>query len=389
MKQTTALRKIASLRKKIRVIQGGQGAGKTIAILILLINHAAGNKNKEIYVISAELSKMRDTVLKDCIKVLRAFNVPCRVTGEISGQPRVDFPNGSFIRFLGLDKDDLGKGLRSDVVFINEANKITFEGYREATSRAKNIYIDFNPNAKFWVHDEIITRDDCDFIKLTFEDNEHIPEAEREEILRYYSMGYDAEGNEISKYWANKWRVYGLGEIGILEGAVFENWEVIEKVPEDAELLGGGIDFGFVNPAACIMVYKLDGQYYFDQLIYETKLTNQDMAEIIIANEMERETYYADSAEPKSIKEIRKEGVRIHPCDGKTDLINHAVQMLNRDTFYVTSQSTETINELHGYIWDMDRKGDPTGKPKKKNDHAMNAMCYFVATEGKYDGTYR
>ncbi len=389
MQQTTALRKIATLRKKIRVIQGGQGAGKTIAVLILLINHASSKSNKEIYIISAELSKMRDTVLKDAIKVLRWFNVPAKVTGEISGQPRIDFPSGSFIRFLGLDKDDIGKGLRSDVVFINEANKINFEGYREATSRSGQVFIDFNPNAKFWVHDHVVTRDDCDFIKLTFEDNEQIPEAEREEILRYYDLGYDSEGNEISKYWANKWRVYGLGEIGILEGAVFENWEVIDEVPEKAELLGGGIDFGFVNPAACIMVYRLDGKYIFDQLIYETKLTNQDMAQIIIAHELERERYFADSAEPKSIKEIRREGVRIHPCDDKRDLINHAVQILNRDTFYVTARSKETINELHGYIWDTDRKGDPTGKPRKKDDHAMNALCYFVATEGKYAGVYR
>lgn len=397
MKQTTALRKIATLRKKIRGIQGGQGAGKTIAIMMFIINHANSKPNKECYVISAELTKMRDTVIKDTIKILQAFNISCKIMGADSGQAKVTFANGSFIRFIGMDKEDIGKGLRSDVLFVNEANKVNFESYREAASRAKNIYIDFNPNANFWFHEEIITRDDCDFIKLTFQDNEYLPKEERDEILLYYKKGYGVEWDPkrkkdpevVSKYWANKWRVYGLGEIGILEGAVFENWEQVPEIPEDAKLLGGGIDFGYVNPAAGIKVYKLDGHYYFDQLIYETKLSNQDMAEMILVDGSERETWYADSAEPKSIDEIYGYGVNVHKCDDKKDLLNYAIKILNSETFYVTERSVETIQELLGYVWDKDSKGVPTGKPRKKDDHAMNALCYFVATEGKYSGVYR
>ena len=137
------------------------------------------------------------------------------------------------------------------------------------------------------------------------------------------------------------------------------------------------------------MVYKLDGRYYFDELIYETKLSNQDLAEMVMAEGHRTALAYADSAEPKSIAEIRKLGVNIHPCDDKKDLINYAVKILNNDTFYVTSRSTNIIAELLGYVWDKDSKGTPTGKPKKHNDHAMNAICYFVATEGKYSGVYR
>lgn len=396
MQVTTALRKIIALVKKIRVVQGGQGAGKTIAILMLLINHASSNAGKEIIIASAELTKMRLTVIKDFVKVMKAFGIYSDAR-FISGT-LYRFPNGSFIKFIGLDKEDVGKGFRGDVLYINEADKIGFETYREIASRFKNIYIDFNPNAKFWVHDELITRDDCDFITLTFQDNEFLAQEEKDEILLYFEKGYGFkyDGREpseypepISKYWANKWRVYGLGEVGILEGAVFENWEQIDEIPAEAKLAGAGVDFGFVNPAAWILVYKLDGHYYFDQLIYETKLTNQDMAEMVIANNFESALAYADSAEPKSIAEIRRLGVNIHPCDNKHDLINFAVKVLNQDTFYVTKRSVETIDELLGYVWDKDSKGVPTGKPKKHNDHAMNALCYFVATEGKYAGVYR
>ena len=397
MNPTTALKKIIKLKKKIRVIQGGQGAGKTIGILILLINHASGNANKEIIIASAELTKMRLTVIKDFVKCMKSFGIYSE-SNFIAGT-LYRFPNGSFIKFVGLDKEDLGKGMRGDVFYLNEADKVNFETYREIASRFKHVYIDFNPNAKFWVHDEVIPRADCDYLNLTFLDNEFLVQSEIDEILLYFQKGYGIEWHvglatseypePISKYWANKWRVYGLGEIGILDGAVFENWEVIEEFPSEAKLLGGGIDFGFVNPAAGILCYKWNDNYIFDELIYETKLSNQDMAEMIIANSYDRELWYADNAEPKSIAEIRKLGVNIHPCDGKTDLINYAVKILNNKPFYVTKRSVNTINELHSYIWDVDSKGIHTGKPRKKDDHALNAMCYFVASEGKYDGIYR
>jgi len=397
MKPTTALRRIARLKKKIKVIQGGQGAGKTISILIILINHASSQPNKEIIIASAELTKMRLTVIKDFVKVMKSFGIYSDVNFLAGTLYR--FPNGSFIKFIGLDKEDIGKGLRGDVFYLNEGDKVNFETYREVASRFKHIYIDFNPNAKFWAHDEVIVRSDCDYLNLTFLDNEFLDQGEVDEILLYFEKGYGIKWSPdlkredypepISKYWANKWRVYGLGEIGILEGAVFEDWSIIDEIPKEAVLIGGGIDFGFVNPASAILCYKMNEEYYFDELIYETKLTNQDMADMIILNGFEDILWYADNAEPKSIQEMRRLGVNIHPCDGKTDLINYAVKILNNKHFYYTKRSGNMIAEAQGYVWDKDSKGDPTGKPKKKNDHAMNAKCYFVATEGKYDGLYR
>lgn len=395
MQVTTALKKISALRKKIRVVQGGQGAGKTIAILMLICNHAWRNNDKEIIIASAELTKMRLTVIKDFVKVMKALGM-YEDSRFIAGT-LYRFPNGSFIKFIGLDKEDVGKGFRGDVLYVNEADKVPFESYREIASRFKHIYIDFNPNAEFWAHDHVIRRKDCDFLTLTFRDNEYLSKEERDEILLYYEQGYgvpwDPKRKEdppvVSKYWANKWRVYGLGLVGILEGAVFENWEIIEEIPKEAELICGGIDWGWENPAAGVKIYRMDGHYYIDQLFYESHLSNEDMAQIILYDESEEEVWYADSAEPKSIQEVYDEGVNCHPCADKKDLINYAVKKLNQRTFYVTASSKETIAELHGYVWDKDSKGRPTGKPKKSNDHACNAICYGVGTEGKYDGEYR
>ena len=201
MKATKSLNKICALKKRIRVIQGGQGAGKTWAILIILIDFAFTNQNKEIFICSDELSKMRITIIKDFLKIMRLFERFDRsqwVDGTL-----YRFENGSFIKFIGLDKVDIGKGLRSDVLYINEANKTNFETYREITSRAKHVYLDFNPNNEFWVHDEVINRSDCDFIRLTYKDNEYLSIEEKTEIELYYQKGYDANGNIINDYWAN------------------------------------------------------------------------------------------------------------------------------------------------------------------------------------------
>jgi len=398
MEQTTALRKIAALKKKIRGVQGGQGAGKTFAIMMLIINHLSGTPNKQCYVVSAELSKMRDTVLKDTITILQSFGLNCTVLGKDSGQAKVLFPNGSFIRFLGMDKDDIGKGLRSDIVFVNEANKINFEAYREVTSRTKAVFIDFNPNAKFWFHDEIETRQDCQYLKLTFIDNEYLSQEERDEILLYHFKGYGVafapddptvEHEEINKYWANKWRVYGKGEIGILDGAVYENWEIIDELPKEAKLLGLGIDFGWEHPQACIAVYEWNKRRIYDEVSYGSHKGTVVMARHIVEQGLQNAIAYCDNSAPQLINELQTNGVNATACYGKTGLINYAVEKMNKDLFYITKRSVNIIQENRGYVWGKDSKGNPTGKPIDINDDAMNAIQYFEGSEGKYSGSYR
>ena len=172
IKQTTALRRIAGLTKRIKVIQGGQGAGKTFSILILIINHASSNPDKDIYIASQELSKMRITVIKDFIKIMRSFGIFDK--NNWKGGKEYEFTNKSKITFIGLDKEDVGKGLRSDLIFLNEANKTKFETYRELTTRAKQVIIDFNPNNEFWAHTEVLDRPDAEFLLLTYKDNEYL-----------------------------------------------------------------------------------------------------------------------------------------------------------------------------------------------------------------------
>lgn len=406
MKPTTALRKISSLKKKIWGIQGGQGAGKTFSILLILINHASTKPNKEIYIVSAELSKMRDTVLKDFIKIISLLGLEVDITGSLYGAPKCVFPNNSFIRFIGLDKEDVGKGMRSDVVFVNEANKVIFDTYRELTSRAKRVIIDFNPNKKFWFHNEVMTREDCEFIKLTYKDNEFLSEEEKYEILLYKKKGYDESGNIINQYWANMWKVYGLGEVGQVEGRIY-NWNKIDtsdylKINKERYY---GVDWGKVDPWAIIEVKYSDGNLYVHELNYESEneiernMPSQQL-KAIRAGEYEIEPgekldglvfwkfkklnvnedamIICDSNRKNKILTLRKSGYDMAVgVGGKTNLVER-IGVLSGLNIYYTSSSKNIELEQEQYCYAKDNQGNLTEKPIDQDNHTIDAIAYCV-----------
>lgn len=416
MKPTTALRKISGLKKRIWGIQGGQGAGKTFSILQILINHASSNPNKEIFIASEELSKMRITVIKDFVNIMVAFGVFDRLRWVDGTLYR--FPNGSFIRFIGLDKADIGKGLRSDIMFINEGNKVKFDTYRELTSRAKKIIIDFNPNKKFWFHSEVLTRDDCDFIKLTFNDNEFLSKEERSEILRYKRKGYkfdeelsDYAVNEngeiiiINNYWANMWRVYGLGEVGQVEGRIY-NWTQcsLEFYLSMNVVEFFASDWGKVDPWAIVGLKYYDGNLYIRELNYaseneiERNMSPDLLKSIRGAESGEGEDRHdglvsymftklgipydaviiCDNNRPNKIRSLRRAGWEYAVAvGGKTDLINR-IGVLSGLNIYYTSDSKNVDSEQENYCYEKDKQGVLTEKPVDQDNHTIDASSYGV-----------
>jgi phage terminase large subunit len=388
IQQTTALCKIAALKQRVKVVRGGQGAGKTISILILLINHASSKPDKEILIISEELTKMRLTVIKDFVTVMKEsglYNESRFIAGTL-----YRFPNGSFIKFIGLDKEDIGKGLRCDIAFFNEANKIDFESYRQIASRAVKVFIDYNPDAEFWVDTEILNRNDSGFLQLTFKDNELININEKNEILSYLERGYNRDGTILNEYWANLWNVYGLGNIGSLRGVVFENWATIERLPSDAKLLGYGADWGFTNdPTTLIAIYKWNGQYIFDEMVYIKGMVNSEIANLFKSKGVDKQYYiYADSAEPKTIADIANYGFRIKGADKGKDSVMFGISLMQEHRFLVTKQSTNLIKELRNYIWDTDKTGKQVNKPIDAFNHCIDGIRYYFTSLNKNYGKY-
>lgn len=396
MKATTALKKISSLKNRIWGLQGGQGAGKTYSVLQILINHAYANDGKEIFVASNELSKMKITVIKDFVNIMKSFNIFNRANWVDGTLYRFD--NGSFIKFIGLDKEDIGKGLRSDVIFVNEANKVKFDTYRELTSRAKKIIIDFNPNKKFWFHTEVMDRPDCDYINLTFLDNEFLSEEEQNEILRYKTKGYDANGNVINQYWANMWQVYGLGKIGQVEGRIY-NWKSIDYIDylKIEKQTYYGCDWGLVDPWGIVEVKYHDGNLYVHELNYKSEnelrrnLTTTELHQIN-ANQDEGlvswmftklnipkdKIIVCDSNRPTKIIALRRSGWEYAvSVGGKTRLLDRIGTMQGLNVYY-TSTSKNIEFEQENYSYQKDRFGVTLENPEDGNDHLINAIEYIA-----------
>lgn len=379
LQSTTALRKISKLRKPIRAVRGSQGSAKTISILIILINHASSKKDREIIIASEELTKMRLTVIKDFVKLMKEAGVWDEnrfIAGTL-----YRFPSGSFIKFIGLDKEDVGKGLRSHVVYINEINKISKEAYRQLSSRSDVVYFDYNPDAEFFVDTDVLTDKDCDFVQLTFEDNELLPAREREQILGYYTKGYNPDGSVKDPYWANIWQVYGLGNIGNLQGAIFNNWATIDLIPKEAEFIAYGLDWGFTNdPTALVAIYKWNQDIIIDELIYESGLTNSMLvAKMKALNIDEYEDIIADSSDPKSIQDLINLGYEntIGAKKGQ-DSVEFGVSKMQEFKIWITVKSKNAINEFRNYIWAVDKNGKATGKPVDKHNHIIDPSRYVI-----------
>ena len=383
-KYTGAYYKILDLiksnpKENVFVIRGGQGASKTVSIIQLLIQSLC-SQTKEATILSSELSKMKRTVIRDYKKICKDWGVLENEHDFNKSESKHEYFNGSYLDFLGADVNDVGKGFRRDILYINEADKMDVDTAVQFISRASLTIIDYNPDSLFWGDDFI---NENNFITLTFQDNEYLAESEVKSILDYKAKGFFntdlpteslfSDGNIKNKYWSNKWRVYGLGLVGNLDGVIFDNWSTIDEVPGGARLIGIGLDFGYTNdPTAAVEVYKYNGKRILNEIVYRTGMLNSDIAKVLPKNTF----VYADSAEPKSIEEIRRAGINIMPVTKGADSIIYGIQTMQTQEYLITSKSKNIINEFQKYIWQKDKRGDTQNKPIDKYNHAIDAIRY-------------
>ena len=368
LQKTTAQNKIARLKKRVRIVRGGTSSSKTFSIIPMLITYAVQNKGIEISIVAESIPHLRRGAIRDFLKIMDMVGM-YKDDNWNKSSLTYKFTNGSFIEFFSADQPDKLRGARRDVLFVNECNNIDWESYYQMAIRTRKfIYLDYNPVAEFWVDAELIGEPDSEMVVLTYKDNEALDASIVKEIEKA------KDKSVTSEYWRNWWRVYGLGEIGSLEGLVFSNWKTIDTIPEEARLLGYGLDFGYsVDPTAIVAVYQYNEEIILDEICYRNGMLNSDIAKIIPDEVM----VYADSAEPKSIDDIRRYGKKIKGVTKGKDSINYGIQIMQGFNFLVTNRSTNLIKELRGYIWDKDKRGNLTGAPSGV-DHSIDSVRYFV-----------
>ena len=384
-KQTTALKKIRSLKNRIKVIQGGSSAGKTIAILILLIDRCIKETGLEVSVVSESIPKLRRGALRDYLKIMKE-------TGRYIASNynktllRYEFTNGSYIEFFSADSDEKLRGGRRKILYINECDSITYEAYLQLAIRTSgDIYLDYNPSSTFWVNKELVNQPDTDFIVLTYKDNEALPD----EVISMLEQ--NREKAKTSTYWANWVRVYLDGLTGNIEGTIFSDYEIIDKIPEDARLLGHAIDFGYSqDPAAVVSLYKYNDDIIVDEVIYQTGLLNSELSNLLNQQDIKGEIY-ADSAEPKSIAELKRLGHQVKPVEKGKDSVNYGIQILQQKHMMITKRSSNLLDELSKYSWKKHRDGGYDTVPIDAYNHAIDALRYVAMMKlgARKEGSFR
>lgn len=369
---TTALQKISKLNKRIHGIQGGTSASKTISIIQLLIDKCQRDEKPKLTSITSEsVPHLKRGVIRDFKDIM----VQHRYWNERRWNATdfiYTFETGTPLEFFSLDMPHKVRGPRRKRLFINEANNIPYETFDQLEVRTEDeIWLDWNPVAEFWWHEiedngQILKgvkyRDDADELILTYKDNEGLP----------LSIVKSIESRQNNKNW---WNVYGLGQLGVAEGRIYKDWQVLDELPHEARLERYGLDFGYSNdPTAIVAIYYFNGGYILDEITYQRELSNKQIADVL--NNQQKSLVIADSAEPKSIDEIMGYGVFIQPAQKGPGSILQGIQWVQDQRISVTKRSVNLLKEYRNYLWQSDKNGKIINEPDVIWNHAMDAIRY-------------
>ena len=372
---TQALNKLRKLDKRVRIVRGGTSAGKTICILLILIDYAIKNEGKEISVVSESIPHLRRGAFKDFCQLLKGLN-RYRDIQLNKSILKYTFTNGSYIEFFSTDQPDKLRGARRTDLYINECNNVPFDAYNQLAVRTSgNVWLDYNPSNIFWVDKELVGKEDVDYITLTYKDNEVLPISIVKEIEKARDKG------KTSTYWSNWWRVYGLGETGSLEGVCIPGWKEIDNIPQEARLLAYGMDFGYsVDPTTLIALYKWNDAYIYDEVLYKKGMLNRDISRFLSQLDI-KENIVADSAEPKSIAELQGYGHSVYGVSKGRDSVVYGLNLINQNEIYITSKSKNLKRELAGYVWAKDKDGNQLQKPSGEHPDCIDAARYVLTDQ--------
>lgn len=355
--------------------QGGSSSSKTFSILQLLTQIATTTHKLTIDIVGESVPHLKRGVLRDLPMVFEQFGLNLDLMLNRSDN-FITFSNGTKINLIALDNAGKARGSRRDILFINEANLIPYATVEQLLIRTRQtIFIDYNPTQAFWVHNDIIPKniERSILIKSTYKDNQCLTQTEIDEL-----ESRRGDGNN------NFWRVYGLGELGVAEGLVFEN--VTARTITDEELarfneIYQGIDWGYIHPFVYVKCCYDDEQkklYVFDE-VYQSRMSLKDSMDAV----REKQAYgdiIADSANPQSIGEFWDNGFSIYPANkspGSRDFGYRWLQSLNE----IVIDPVRCSNILHEFLtmeYLKDKDGKYINDYPKICDDGIDALRYAL-----------
>lgn len=365
IKTTPLFSKLYNAEKRVIVCQGGTSSGKTYTILQVLLLIASANAKQVVTVVGQDVPNLKVGAWRDAKRIVSDNYTLQRMFVVSEGFLQLRCINGSIVEFKSYTNEQDARSGKRDYLFVNEANGISYEVYWQLAIRTrKRIFIDYNPSARFWVHDKIVGGDD---VLLTITDHRHNPFLSQDEHNRIESIS-DPE----------LWRVYARGLTGRIQGVIYNDITVVDKMPETYKGRWLGLDFGYNDPTALLDVRLSEGKLWIDEVLYHQHLTNTDIHKAIVSNGLLGVQIIADSAEPKSIEELRRLGCRIESARKGTDSIRVSISTLKRYNLCVTRRSANVRKELNNYKWKVDGSGNITNEPVDMYNHSLDALRYVA-----------
>lgn len=352
--------------KRYLVNQGGSGSSKTysIAQLIIVLSHEeTGNRFS---IIRKSLPDLKKSAMRDFLTLLKDYDLYS--DDNHNKTDNVYELNGNEIEFFGLEKGQKVRGARRDYLWLNEANEIDKDPFRQLNMRTSEaVFMDYNPSAEdHWIYDEVLTDEKATKIRSTYKDNPFLPEAEKREIESFKNKD------------ENYWRVYGLGKVGRAQNRIYNHWQHVDELPEGGEHIFG-LDFGHNNPTVLVEVVIKDNDIYVEEKFYERGLIDDDIVERI-GQHCDKEDYiYADTEDPKAIEKIRRANFNVKEAKKGKGSVMSGIKEIKKRNLYIVKGSTNVLDEVKSYSFKT-KKGKVLDEPVKMNDHGCDALRYAVFT---------
>jgi phage terminase large subunit len=363
---------LGSTNKRINLLVGGAGSSKNWSIAQHIISKAFNENNKRILITRKTLPSLRITAYKLILDLLKEYDLPYSINKT---EMIITTSTGTEILFKNLDEPEKIKSAEFNYIWVEEATEITLDDYRQLNLRLRRqnslpnqIFLSCNPISRLnWVYTEIVEKPDNNIAihRSTYQDN---PFCDKEYID--YIKGLINQD-------MNYYRIYVLGEWGILKDIIYNNYDTVEALPSNADDVFYGLDFGFNNQTALVKIMVKDKEPYLQEIIYRTKMTNNDVINNLRDFNINDGIIYADSAEPARIEEICQNGFICKPAEKD---VNDGIDFVKRQKLHITKDSVNLLKEISGYKYREDKNKVTLEEPLKFNDHLMDALRYGLYT---------
>ena len=353
-------------------LQGSSRSGKTYNVVMWLCIQCFNNAGTTISIIRAGMPSIKRTVyrdFKDIMLNLGWWNDKCMNKSEFV----YTFPNGSWIEFFSTDNEQKVRGSKRKILFVNEANELSFIEWQQLQMRTTEFSIlDYNPSFSedHWINQVNEEKSTYWFIS-TYKDN---PFLEPKVIAEIESLK-----------WKNPslWRIYGLGLRAIVEGLIFENVIIDDYVPIQAKRHRYiGMDFGYANDSTAIVEVMLYGNnIYLNEVCYKTHMLTNEIIDTLKGIEG-RPEIISESADPRLVDEIYNAGLDIKPVKKFAGSINAGIMKMQQYKIHVTSKSLNLRKEFNNYTWRQDKEGKWLNEPIDMWNHCFTGDTLILTKEG-------